>query len=163
MSRLLDIYDAPRARTAFLARFPEVLGAIDVCGALLMANDARVLTGAQRRKAARVAQGLRQGVGVIQDLGDDTLPVDQHLALLRAKKGIREAALICSWPYTTAGDGRWIALSAQGEAALDRLVAYDPVRDFGRPYNGSTAVLAAVLQDMRDVTSSFSLVDNGGG
>ena len=154
---LLDRYNAPLAREALLVRYPELKGALDVCGALLMAHDARMLPPGDKLRAGRIAQAFRQGVGVIQDTEGAQLPLGQLLALHRIKRQISDAALTLTWPFTPTGDGKRIALTPAAHAATERLATYDPYRG---DYHGQANHLAAVLADMRALGDGFALRDS---
>lgn len=161
MASLLDTYDAPLAREALLTRYPELKGAIDVCGALLMAHDARMLPRADKLRGGRVAQACRQAVGVIQDEDGADLPLGQMLALNRVKKHIRDAALILPWPFTPTGDGKRLELTPVAADAMERLVGYDAYRDgLLGTYHGQTNRLAAVMADLRTLSEGFALRDS---
>jgi hypothetical protein len=160
MASLLDTYNTPLAREALLTRYPELKGAIDICGALLMAHDARMLPRADKLRGGRVAQACRQAVGVIQDDDGADLPVGQLVALNLIKKHIRDAALILPWPFTPVGDGKRLALTPAAAAAMERLVIYDPYRDgLLGTYHGLGDRLAAVLADLRALADGFALRD----
>lgn len=158
---LLDSYDLPLAREALLVRYPELKGALDVCGALLMAHDARMLPAADKLRAARIAQGCRQGAGVIQEAEGDALPLGELLALARIKRHLRDAALTLPWPFTPTGDGKRIALAPAAQAASERLATYDPYREgLAGTYHGQANRVAAVLSDLRDLSAGFALRDS---
>lgn len=151
MASLLDIYSGPRARAAIVARWPEVGLAVDLLVALIMEHDAGRLDDAARRHAGRIADGVRRAVGYLQEVEAAALPIDECVALLRVKRGVRDADLLFPWPYTPSGSGSAVEVGGPAQEALVRLRAHDPILDWtatGPRYPGGKAGL---LGDLRAV------------
>lgn len=158
MTDLLERYDGNNGRLLLWKRWPELLGASELITAILMAHDAGVYDEANKGQAADIARAFLQGVGYVQDAGRANIGVEEELALLRLKRGIRDSFLILSWPYglvaTTGATG--LFLSGTANTALIRLLSYDPLRDYdpvsgtGR-YAGNVNNINVVLQDIGSI------------
>lgn len=162
MAFLLETYGGQRARINLLARYGELNCVIDVTGALVRTQAAGELNLLGYRKSANICESFRRVVGAIGDVDGQNLPVDEHIALARIKRAVRDAALTFPWPYTPAGSGNTtVLLTPIAEAALNRLMSYEHLRDFdeqnGPRYNGIAGNLSGLLDDAQQLCTGLSL------
>jgi hypothetical protein len=162
MAFLLETYGGPKARVNLLARYSELNSVIDVTGALVREQAAGQLDLLAYRKSAHICETFRRVVGAIGDTDGQKLPVEEHIALCRIKRAVRDAALTFPWPYTPAGSGNTtITVNARAESALNRLLAYEHLRDFdeisGPRYNGIAGNVSGLLADAQQVCLGVSL------
>jgi hypothetical protein len=162
MAFLLETYGGPKARINLLARYSELNCVIDVTGALVREQAAGQLDLLGYRKSANVCESFRRVVGAIGDVDGQNLPVEEHIALCRIKRAVRDAALTFPWPYTPAGSGNTtVLLSPKAESALNRLMVYEHLRDYnevtGPRYNGIIGNLSGLLDDAQQLCTGLSL------
>jgi hypothetical protein len=160
MNLLID-YNLPSSRMSLLARYTELIGAMDTVTALIMAQAAGQLSATDYRKSANIAAAFRDVVSVIQDFDNSGMTLGELIALARIKRAFRDAALVFPWPYNPAGSGaKVITLTPRADAALTRLSGFDPLRDgvnAGAPrYSGQSGNIGGLLSDMAEVCAGFS-------
>jgi hypothetical protein len=144
---LLTTWVGQAPRRALLARHPEIGQAADAVAALLEAQDAGALDAASTLRAGQVATALRRAIGYVQET--EALDIETRCALNLVKRAVRDASLVLPWPGNPAGRGGAVALTQAASAALDRLLAYDPLGGTGTYLGILAADVVALATGLR--------------
>lgn len=145
MSTLLR-YNLPEARRSVLGLFPELRRVTAVMATILHIENDEAFDAESHELACGIARAFWAFANVVHEGNRSGLDIGQRLALFRLRQGIRDACLTICWPTNGARGQYHIELNQRAIVALQRLRAYDRIRDTPI-YSGALARDALALAD----------------